>query len=83
MQRAQKMTRGLAVVGFGLCLVVVLGLIYHLHPAIIAIAALLDGWVLAERNALQYRIAQWPHLSRYIDWSRVEEDIRHDHTTPY
>ena len=30
----------------------------------------------AERNALRTRLAQWPVFKTYIDWKRVEEDLR-------
>jgi hypothetical protein len=34
------------------------------------------GWVVAESNALRTRLAQWPVFMTYIDWKRVDEDLR-------
>ena len=73
------MARVLWVVGLVLFLFVVLGVLYHLHPALIAVAAAVMGWVVAERNALRTRIAQWPIFKSYIDWRRVQDDLRDDH----
>ena len=47
-----------------------------LHPAFVAIAAAVTGWVIAESNALRTRLAQWPIFKSYIDWKKVEEDLR-------
>ena len=32
------------------------------------------GWCIAERNALQSRMAYWPTARKYIDWDRVRAD---------
>ena len=79
LRRADSMARVLWVVGLVLFLFVVLGVLYHLHPALIAVAAAVMGWVVAERNALRTRIAQWPIFKSYIDWRRVQDDLRDDH----
>jgi hypothetical protein len=50
--------------------------IYRLHPALVVVAAAGMGWVIAERNALRTGLAQWPVFKTYIDWKRVEEDLR-------
>lgn len=42
----------------------------------VAVAAAAMGWVIAERNALRTRLGQWPIFKTYIDWNRVEEDLR-------
>ena len=73
------MARVFWVVGLVLFLFVVLGVVYQLHPALIAVAAAATGWVVAERNALRTRIAQWPTFKNYIDWKRVQDDLRDDH----
>jgi hypothetical protein len=57
---------------------VVFGVAYGLHPAAIAVAAAAMGWIIAETNALRWRLAQWPTLKRYIDWQRVHEDLAKD-----
>jgi hypothetical protein len=64
------------VVGLVLCIVVAFAVVYRLHPALTAIAAAAMGWVIAERNALRTRIAQWPSFKKYIDWKRVHEDLQ-------
>ena len=79
LRRADSMARVLWGVGLVLFLFVVLGVLYHLHPALIAVAAAVMGWVVAERNALRTRIAQWPIFKSYIDWRRVQDDLRDDH----
>ena len=79
LQRAASMARVLWMVGLVLCLFVVFGVVYRLHPALIAIAAAVMGWVIAERNALRTRAAQWPIFRSYIDWKRVQDDLKDDH----
>jgi hypothetical protein len=79
LQRAASMARVLWIVGLVLCIFVVFGIVYRLHPALIAVAAAVMGWMIAERNALRTRAAQWPILKSYIDWKRVQDDLRDDH----
>src|ERR1035437_1916354 len=76
LQRAASMARALWFVGLVLCIFVVLAVVYQLHPALVAVGAAAMGWVIAERNALRTRLAQWPIFKSYIDWKRVEEDLR-------
>jgi hypothetical protein len=78
-QRAASMARVLWIVGLVLFLFIVFGVVYRLHPALIAVAAAVMGWVIAERNALVTRAAQWPIFKSYIDWKRVQEDLKDDH----
>jgi hypothetical protein len=74
-QRVKSAIHKLELAGFALVFVVVLGIVYGLHPVLIALAALIAGWIIAERNALRTRMDQWPFLKRYIDWTRVHEDL--------
>jgi hypothetical protein len=76
LRRAASVARTLWFVGLLLCLFVVFGVISRLHPALIAVASAAMGWVVAETNALRTRLAQWPVVKTYIDWKRVEEDLR-------
>ena len=76
LQHAASRARALWFIGLVLCIFVVLAVIYRLHPAFVAVAAAAMGWIIAERNALRTRIAQWPIFKTYIDWKRVEEDLR-------
>ena len=75
LKRAQSVVQYLTAAGFVLWLVVVVGLYFRFHPAAIAAFAAVTGWVIAERNALRIRLAQWPVFSRYVDWRRVQEDL--------
>jgi len=75
LKRSGSMVRILWIAGLLLCIVVVFGICYGLHPVVVAIAAVAMGWVIAERNALRTRLSQWPILRRYIDWKRVQEDL--------
>jgi hypothetical protein len=52
-----------------------LGGIYGLHRAAIALLAAIGGWLIAESNALQTRMAQWPIFKQYINWERVAADL--------
>jgi hypothetical protein len=63
-------------IGLALCIFVVFAVIYRLHPAFVAVTAAAMGWVIAETNALRARIAQWPIFKTYINWNRVEEELR-------
>jgi hypothetical protein len=63
-------------VGLALCIFVVFAMFYGFHPAFIAGPAAAMGWVIAESNALRTRLAQWPIVKAYIDWKKVEEDLK-------
>jgi hypothetical protein len=76
LQHAALKARALWFVGLVLCLFVVLAVIYRLHPAFVAVAAAAMACVVAESNALRARLAQWPIFKTYIDWKRVEEDLK-------
>jgi hypothetical protein len=76
LQRAGATARTLRIVGLLLCIFVVFAVVYRLHPAFAAFAAAVMGWVIAESNALRTRLAQWPIFKSYIDWKKVEEDLR-------
>jgi hypothetical protein len=78
LRRAVSTARMLRIVGLVLFLFVVFGVVYSLHPALIAVAAAVMGWVVAERNALRTRITQWPIFKNYIDWKHVQEDLKAD-----
>ena len=75
-ERAASTGRLLWVVGLALFIFVVFAIAYRLHPAFVAVAAAAMGWVTAESNALRTRLAQWPIFRTYIDWKRVEEDLK-------
>ena len=76
LKHAASRARALWFVGLTLCIFVGFAVIYRLHPAFVAVGAAAMGWLIAESNALRTRIAQWPIFKTYIDWKRVEEDLR-------
>jgi hypothetical protein len=82
LQRADSTARVLWVAGLVLFLFVVFAVVYRLHPAFVAVAAAVMGWVIAERNALRTRSAQWPIFKSYIDWKRVQQDLSEDNIGP-
>jgi hypothetical protein len=75
-KHAASRARALWFVGLVLCIFVIFAVVVRLHPAFVAVAAAVMGWVIAESNALRTRIAQWPIFKTYIDWKKVEEDLR-------
>ena len=77
-RRARSVSRVLFVVGLILAIFIGLGITFQLHPALIATAAAGAGWVIAERNALRSRVAQWPLMRNYIDWPHVQADLNRD-----
>ncbi len=76
LRHAAKTARVLWAVGLVATLFVVFAVVFHFHPALVAGAAAVTGWVIAERNALRMRISQWRIFKNYIDWRRVEEDLK-------
>jgi hypothetical protein len=56
--------------------VVVFAVVDKLNPAVSAVAGILAGWMIAERNALRSRLPMWQKLKQYIDWNRVHADLR-------
>lgn len=73
--RAMSVARTLWLLGLALFIVVVVGLYYMLPPVVLVAASAVMGWVIAERNAIKSRIAQWPTFASYIDWERVSNDL--------
>ncbi len=76
LKRAQTTARVLWVIGLVLFVFLVFLVVYRVHPAFVASPAAAMGSVFAEVNALRNRVAQWPTFKNYIDWKRVEEDLR-------
>jgi fatty acid desaturase len=73
--RAASLARVLWFLSLVLCLVVVAGLWFGFPPVIPVVASVIMGWVVAERNALKSRMAQWHVVAGYIDWVRVDNDL--------
>ncbi|HEY2684107.1 MAG TPA: SoxR reducing system RseC family protein [Steroidobacteraceae bacterium] len=78
LRRAAFLSRMLFVVGMLLSVGAGLAIAFQLHPAIVGLAGLAVGYIIAECNALRSRIAQWPNFRNYIDWQRVREDLNRD-----
>lgn len=73
--RATSIASALGLLGRVLLLVIVIGLYRMFPPAVLVAVSAAMGWVIAERNALKSRIAQWPVFASYIDWERVNNDL--------
>jgi hypothetical protein len=74
-ERARRTVTYLSVVAFGLTLVVALCATLTDWPAwALLLPAAAVGWLVAERNALQSRVEQWPALSEYLDWRMIQRD---------
>jgi uncharacterized protein HemY len=81
-QQVKSMIRRLDLFGFAASLIVVYCIYFKLNPIFVALAAIVLGWVVAERNALRSRMDQWSFLKQYIDWQRVEQDVsKHEDKT--
>jgi hypothetical protein len=70
------MVRYLWILGLLLAVFVAYAIFEGLSPILVTIAAAALGWVIAECNALRLRISQWQNYSAYIDWQRVDRDLR-------
>jgi hypothetical protein len=76
LQRAKSMALTLWIFGFTV-LVVVAVAIATLHSAVlVACGGAVAGWLVAETNVLRNRIAQWNTFQRYLDWQRIEQDLK-------
>lgn len=65
----------LGILGALLIAFVVCTSVIHHDPSFTPAAALIAGWVLAERNALRRRLEKWPVFKAYLDWKRVHHDL--------
>ena len=77
-RRATAIVRCLWCVGFLLCILVILAIVYQWHVSAVVVPAIVLGSIIAEANALRARLAQWPLLRPYIDWPRVQDDLKKD-----
>lgn len=74
--KCQKISRVLTIIGVAGCIAIVAGTMWLGWVAgAFGIAGILIGWVIAERNALDTRVADWPTYRQYIDWPRVHQDL--------
>ena len=76
-ENVRKTSHFFSIAAFTVCVAV--GLVYaffDLPSLVFEFPGALIGWLIAERNALESRIAQWPTFRQYIDWTKVREDLR-------
>jgi hypothetical protein len=74
-EHASRRVFYLSVAAFALATIAILASTLAAIPAIAFLfPGIAIGWLLAERNALQSRIEQWPALSEYLDWDKIERD---------
>jgi hypothetical protein len=75
--KAKLATRYLSIASFIICVAIALmGAYLKLPWWVLVVPTAVVGWLIAERNALEMRIAQWPVYRQYIDWSRVRADLQ-------
>ena len=76
-EQVRRVSRYLSIGVVVLCALVGLAAaVVDLRCLVVAIPSAAIGWLVAERNALQSRMEQWPIFRQYIDWSRVDEDLQ-------
>src|SRR5688572_1652318 len=76
-ERVRRTTRNLTLGAFAICIAVgFVSIYFELPPLVFVLPGAAIGWLIAERNALESRLAQWPVIRQYIDWSRVEKDLK-------
>src|SRR5512138_2184066 len=63
---------------FGLIVFLVVGVAIAKGQSAVLVAGggMVVGWLIAETNALRSRIAQWDTFKRYLDWTRIEQDLK-------
>jgi len=76
LQGTKSMALTLWIVGLVLTVLVMVGIAKGLSPILVACGAAFVGWIIAESNALRSRIAQWKTFQSYLDWKRIEEDLK-------
>jgi hypothetical protein len=76
LRRAGLIAGALRIAGLALGVFIAFAVVRRLDPLFIVPPAAVIGWMAAEANALRTRIAQWPIFKNYIDWKKVEEDLR-------
>jgi len=76
-RRIRRVSRNLSLAAYMIFFAALAICAYFQPPAWIALfPGLVVGWLIAEKNALDTRIAHWPVFRRYIDWARVEADLQ-------
>jgi hypothetical protein len=75
-QRAKSMALTLWIFGFTVVVVIAVAIANGHSAVLVACGGAVVGWIIAETNALRSRIAQWKTFQRYLDWARIEQDIK-------
>jgi hypothetical protein len=78
LRRASLVSRILFFVGVLAAMFIGCAVTFRWHPVLIAVAGAIVGYIIAERAALRSRILQWPIFRTYIDWHKVDEDLKRD-----
>jgi hypothetical protein len=75
-ERARRICRRLTIAGLVLFAVVGVATVFDDIPRVaLGLVGIVAGWLVAERNALRSRLAQWPTIRQYVDWPKVERDL--------
>jgi len=76
LQRAKSIALWLRLAGLVVACLVVVAIAKGFSSVWVAVGAVVVGWLVAETNALRTRLSQWGTFSRYLDWQRIEQDIK-------
>jgi hypothetical protein len=76
LQRARSMALTLCIFGFIVAIVVAVAIVKGHSPVWVALGGVVVGWIIAETNALRSRIEQWDTFQRYLDWARIEQELK-------
>src|SRR5262245_3122725 len=76
LQRAKSMALTLWIFGFIVVIVIAVAIANGRSALWVTCGGVVVGWLIAETNALRSRIAQWRTFQRYLDWSRIEQDLK-------
>ena len=76
LQRAKSVALTLWIFGFIIFGIVAVAIANGHSAVLIACGGAVVGWLIAETNALRCRLAQWNTFQRYLDWGRIEQDLK-------
>jgi hypothetical protein len=76
LQRAKSTVLRLWMLGLIIFLIVLAAIVKGLSPLVVAFGGIAVGWLMAEANALRARVAYWGTFQRYLDWDRIQQDLK-------
>ena len=76
LQRVRSIALTLWVVGLVVFILLAIAVARSSPPVLIAFGGVVAGWLISETNVLRTRIAQWNTFKRYLDWQRIEQDLK-------